>query len=180
MADTVYPPGFQQLLDKLTQVMLRHTTPRPASPYPTMDMAIHELAKKYPQETGAADIKMMPWDNGYANTNIMGTTDVEAGPTQTIQLNPSIGLLGTQKAIEGTLRHELEHVKQHINAPPSYFDPDQELDRKAVPYDIRPEEISAARAAEEWMKRRRATDIDRETLFDISPSQVFPKSPWVK
>lgn len=175
MADNVYPPGFAELVEKLRKVMLKQNTPRPATSSPWLDAAVNEVAKKYPLEVAQSDIKDMPWSNDYAGTNVLGTTDINKNLPQNVQINPALSMLFPQKATEGTLRHELQHVRQHLDYKPylpawyQKYDPPPQIDI----------EDDADKAKQEWLKYRMAVDSDLDMLPQANPYWL-PKSPKVK
>lgn len=160
---------------RLEADVARRIYPRPASPTssPQLDRAVEALRKVYPKDMVGADVAEMPWSNPFSNTNVLGETD----PENAVRINPSLSILYPQPAVEATLAHELQHVRQNKRVDNPAL---EMLKQQSIPYNERPSEIEAREARNAYVREH---PDPRKQMWMIgypySPKQ-FPKSPLVE
>lgn len=118
--------------------------PRPLLSDPGLQRAVTKIDKTYPQDTAGVDITTTPWADPAAGSNTLGSTWVKRGP-QHIEINPALSMGFPQSAVEHTLAHELEHVRQNRRSPAV-----SALDELQLPYFDRPSEKAAREAANQY------------------------------
>lgn len=152
---------------KLQADVHRRILPRPASPTssPLLDRAVEELRKAYPADMAGVDIQDMPWNNELAGTNVLG----ETSPDNQIRMNPVLGAAFPQRAAEGVLAHELQHVRQNKASSDPRLDMLRELNTE---YSNRPSEIEAGAAAAQYDETHPGPQTYRMT--PPITSQAFP------
>lgn len=165
-----YFPG-PDIMQRLRENVKRQISPRPASPYPTLDRAVGALRKQYPRELSAANIKPMDWSREEANSNVLGETNNE---TNNIEMNPSMLALFPQMDTTRTLAHELTHVKQNNEIEDPFFRRKLNGYEQMLPYQQRPSEKEAFAAGDDYIHSLSPTEVQRQERF----AQNIPATFW--
>jgi hypothetical protein len=146
MPDPEYPVS----LDQLQATLARRAYPRPASPTssPVTDRAVEALRKAYPGDMSGVDIQDYGWKDPSAGTDTLG----ETGVNNAVRLNPAYTATYPQEAVEGTIAHELQHVRQNRDELSKGQSPAiRILQQQSLPYAQRPDEIDAQNARFDYM-----------------------------
>lgn len=139
-----YPP-----IDALQQAVQRRILPTQAGEAsPVALRALANVAKQYPADMMGVRVHEMPMTDRHAFSNTLASTTMkgqsrlgngftEHDPEE-IMINPGVTAVFPQAQVEGTLAHELEHIRQNRTG-----DPEIRHYQHMLPYESQPDEIAA-------------------------------------
>lgn len=179
-----YDPLTEELIKRaqtnMQQKLGRNAPPQAGEASPTTMRAATAMRKAYPNDMRGVVVRDMPWLDQDAFSNILGETPTRLpeaitnirpdlqGDTESIQMNPGLDLTGTQEDANSVMAHELQHVRQN-----RADDPMVHLKELHIPYDKRPVELDAQRAASAYVKTHPLT---YQTLPHLSGLQEVLES----
>lgn len=129
------------------QVRERNTHPPAGSAPPSVLRALDAVRKLAPHKTVGVRPEEMSWDDPDAFSRTLA--GVAPGDSRTVQVNPAVSMLFSDKDTSRLMGHEVEHTWQNRNAD----DADLNLaaaERALLPYDQRPREMAADKAATDY------------------------------
>jgi hypothetical protein len=129
----------------LEQAVLKRLMPEPARDGipPSLVRAIEQMRRAYPDDPATeSDVQPMSMDAQDAQSDMVrGSTTLK----NQVRINPLLLATAHQDAINGTLAHELQHVRQNRKLPAGADGQARYLQEFDLPYDQRPSEVDAAR-----------------------------------
>lgn len=108
---------------------------------PYLNRLVQVLKGQGRQGLQGTDVKMIPWSDPEAGTNLLGRTPIHTGQSQQIELNPSLVAFPEEAGLE-TMVHELTHVNQNRGMAPDALAA-LKHQGATIPYEERPWEKQA-------------------------------------